>query len=284
MLVVVNPLAGPAAAQHIAWLEQQIKRKKCSVKWLYSSGNYASDCSIVAKLATTEDTVVVIGGDGTLNLVINAVANLACDIALLPAGTGNDFARQFQYSTEQWRNSVFSSHTMAIDLGRVNQHWFVNIAGVGFNAHVVSKLQQGKRLGRLSYTLAGLTALWSAKTMRLEHSDWPQQGMMLLAANGKHFAAGLTPAPMASIADGQLELIWFTPRTMWQRVGLFAAMLLGRHMKVTNVYHQPMRHFEVSEPGLPVEADGEIVATTPVEIRCYAGQIRIKKAPSINGA
>ena len=284
MLVVVNPLAGRAATQHIAWLEQQIKRKKCSVKWFYSSGNYASDCSAVTKLATAEDTVVVIGGDGTLNLVVNAVAKLPCDIALLPAGTGNDFARQFQYSAEEWRSSVFSPQTMAVDLGRVDQRWFVNIAGVGFNAHVVGKLQQGKRLGRFSYITAGLAALFAAKTLRLAHPGWPQQGMMLLVANGKHFAGGLTPAPMASLADGHLELIWFTPKSIYQRVAVFAAMLFRRHMDSLHVYHQQAQRFEISEPGLAVEADGEIVATTPVEIRCYAGQIAIKKAPSINGA
>ncbi|MDW7551069.1 diacylglycerol/lipid kinase family protein [Pseudoalteromonas peptidolytica] len=280
MLVVVNPLSGAEGDAQIAWLKQQLKQQQITATWFNTTGNFVSDRDAIVKATTTGTTVVVIGGDGTLHLVANAIARRNNPLALLPAGTGNDFARQFNYSKAQWRAAVFSDQVTNIDLGKVDSRWFVNVAGVGFNAHVMNNLGQKKRLGKLSYTYAGLISLFSAKSICYHSKTWPEHGMMLLLANGKHFGAGLTPAPMASLNDGQLELLWFTPKTHWQRVVVFASMLLKRHIGAKNVHHDRITELCIAQAGYDIEADGEIVGCTPATITCCRQALSIKKAPS----
>lgn len=279
MLVVVNPLAGAAGKAQIAWLKQQLTQQQLTATWFSTTGNFVADRDAIAQAATTGVSVVVIGGDGTLHLVANAIAERDNTLALLPAGTGNDFARQFNYSKAQWRAAVFSDKISSIDLGKVDGRWFVNVAGIGFNAHVMNNLGQTKRLGKLSYTYAGLMSLFTAKLIRYRSNVWPELGMMLLLANGKHFGAGLTPAPMACLDDGQLELLWFTPQTHWQRVILFVNMLLKRHMGTRNVHHGRIAELFIEQEGYDIEADGEIVGRTPATITCCRRALSIKKAP-----
>ncbi|ATD08438.1 YegS/Rv2252/BmrU family lipid kinase [Pseudoalteromonas piscicida] len=279
MLVVVNPLAGAEGKAQIAWLKQQLTQQQLTATWFNTTGNFVADRDAIAQAATAGVSVVVIGGDGTLHLVANAIAERDNTLALLPAGTGNDFARQFHYSKAQWRAAVFADQVTTIDLGKVDGRWFVNVAGIGFNAHVMNNLGQTKRLGKLSYTYAGLMSLFTAKLIRYHSNTWPEQGMMLLLANGKHFGAGLTPAPMACLDDGQLELLWFTPQTHWQRMVLFVNMLLKRHMGTRNVHHGRIAELFIEQEGYDIEADGEIVGRTPATITCCRQALSIKKAP-----
>ncbi|PCK30103.1 diacylglycerol/lipid kinase family protein [Pseudoalteromonas piscicida] len=279
MLVVVNPLAGAEGKTQSAWLAQQLQQKKWMATWFYTTGNFVADRAAITQAATMHKSVVVIGGDGTLHLVANAIAELTNTLALLPAGTGNDFARQFTYSNEQWRAAVFSDQVVSIDLGKIAERWFVNVAGIGFNAHVMNNLGQKKRLGKLSYTCAGLMSLFTAKPIHYEMPEWPNTGMMLLLANGKHFGAGLTPAPMARLDDGRLELLWFTPGNHWQRVMLFIKMIFKRHMNDRGLHHKRVSVLHIAQPGYDVEADGELIGQTPVTITCHRQVLNIKKAP-----
>ncbi|WP_046005894.1 diacylglycerol/lipid kinase family protein [Pseudoalteromonas rubra] len=281
MLVVYKPGGGRRLQRHLRWLRAQAKQRKIIISWYETSGFYGRDHDAIRLQAQAQKLIVVVGGDGTINLVVNAMCGSSAQLACLPAGTGNDFCRQFGYSQRQWRAAVFSSHSIALDLGAIGTRYFVNIAGVGFNAEVVKSLRGSKSVGALSYVWGGIKQLFCAPTVQLTTAQGPElkHGMMLLLANGRFFAAGLKPAPLASLQDAQLECMWFSARNWWQRLVVFAAMLVGCHQHLPWVHREKRTQLDITTPGLAVEADGDLVATTPVTIRSLPGAVQLKVLP-----
>ncbi|NOU53020.1 diacylglycerol kinase [Pseudoalteromonas sp. JBTF-M23] len=278
MLVVVKPGCAKCKQAHILWLNKQIEDKKLACRWFYTSGNYHEDLNKLRALVTMHRLLVVIGGDGTVHLAVNALIGSHCELAILPAGTGNDFARQFNRTTTQWRNSLFSHNKCKIDVGYVNQRYFINVLGLGYSAHVVKSVNRTKNRHRLSYVWAALKALFSYSGIWVRELDFEteQKMMMLLFANSKYFAAGIKCAPSADPEDGYLTRISISPSSYGERVKLFLAMLFALHQKAANVSVSRGRAFEILTPNLAIEADGELVGETPAKIGVWPKAIILK--------
>ncbi|WP_268795180.1 diacylglycerol kinase family protein [Pseudoalteromonas sp. R3] len=280
-MVVYKPGSGRKLQRQLKWLRAQVKQRQLVVRWYDTSGFYGQDCEAIRAQAQDQQQVVVVGGDGTINLVVNAIVGLPVTLACLPAGTGNDFCRQFGYAERHWRAAVFSARSISIDLGAIGERYFVNIAGVGFNAEVVQGMRGNKRAGALSYVWGGIRQLFCAPTISVATSQGPvlTRGMMLLLANGRYFAAGLQPAPCAKLHDGQLECMWFSASVWWQRLVVFAAMLVGCHQRLPWVYREKRAELTITTPNLIVEADGDLVAQTPVTICSLQGAMQLRIPP-----
>ncbi|MBD1582727.1 diacylglycerol/lipid kinase family protein [Pseudoalteromonas sp. S16_S37] len=278
MLVVVKPSCAKCKQAHILWLNKQIEDKKLACRWFYTSGNYHEDLNKLHTLVATHHLLVVIGGDGTVNLAVNALIGSNCELAILPSGTGNDFARQFKRTTQQWRDSVFSPNKCLIDAGCVNQRYFINVMGLGYSAHVVQSVNRATKRHKLSYLWAALRALFSYPGIRLQATDSTieQKVMMLLFANGPYFAAGIKCAPNADPTDGYLSCIKISPSSYGDRIKIFLAMLFAQHQKVAHVSVSCANTFEIATPHLDIEADGELVGQTPATISVSPKAIILK--------
>ncbi|QTH70261.1 diacylglycerol/lipid kinase family protein [Pseudoalteromonas xiamenensis] len=275
-LVVYKPSSGRQAQKHLQWLKRQEQKHQITWLWYGTTGEFETDCQTIRLLANTVTQVIVIGGDGTLHLVVNATVDMPCRLALLPAGTGNDFARQFPFSEAQWRDTVFSDKTQRMDLGKVGGCYFHNIGGVGFNAAVVEALSVKNKRHPLSYVTAGLSQLFCFAGVSLEldgRNAVPT--MMLVVANGRYFAAGLRPAPNNDNQDGQFELLLFKGCKGWQRVASFVGMLLQFHTSLPFVESWNSESITVRTVGLPIEADGELVGMTPATFECLPEKLQL---------
>ena len=276
--MVVKPVHSKMAHAHIRWLKACSERKKIHNEWFYTSSSYARDVSKLKSMVQNHDVLVVVGGDGTVNLAVNAIVNTQCQLAILPAGTGNDFARQFGRSIHQWRDSVFSAQTYGVDLGRANQRYFINILGLGYSADVVKQLNDVKRKHMLSYLWAGLRMLFSEAGIltRSPVTGASQNMLMLLFANGPYFAAGIRSVPLASFDNGVLNCLQVTPKSQFARLKIFLAMLFAKHEHLKGVSQTSLVEYKVSTENLDIEADGEIIGQTPVLIRLYPQAIRLR--------
>ncbi|WMN58533.1 diacylglycerol kinase [Pseudoalteromonas xiamenensis] len=273
-LVVYKPNGGRQAKKHLQWLKTQEQKHQIIWQWYATTGEFETDCRAIRLLANTVTQVIVIGGDGTLHLVVNATVEMPCRLALLPAGTGNDFARQFPFSQAQWRDTVFSHKTQRMDLGKVGGRYFHNIGGVGFNAAVVEALCVKNTRHPLSYVTAGLSQLFRFAGVLLELDNRQAlPTMMLVVANGRYFAAGLCPAPNNDSQDGQFELLVFKGCKGWQRVVSFVGMLLQCHTSLPFVETWNSESITVHTVGLPIEADGELVGVTPATFECLSEKL-----------
>jgi YegS/Rv2252/BmrU family lipid kinase len=262
----------------VKWLKAQFTQRNISNEWFFTSGRFSDDVAQIRSKCVGQETVVVIGGDGTLHLVINATVGQACNLALLPAGTGNDFARQFKLSMTQWRQCVFHGYEQAVDVGIVNGRYFINILGIGFSSHVVSSMQSQQKRGQFSYLWAGLLHLFHYRNINVRISSHSARSMMmLLIANGRYFAAGLECAPTANYHSGKLVGMYFYGTSFLSRLITFFYMLFGQHIRLSSVVKVEDTQFVINSQGLDIEADGEIIGQTPAKISCCPDAIRLKQ-------
>ena len=170
------------------------------------------------------DVIVSIGGDGTMNEVLNGILNSNNEIkpvlAILPNGTGNYFVKsaKMKFKTFDFLNAILEKRSTPIDIGKINTmgkiHYFLNIADVGFGGKVVEILNKQRKFleGKTSYSIAILRTFFGFRkpTLSIKTDDLQFQGKILMVAicNGSVFGNGLTINPYAKINDGILNITY----------------------------------------------------------------------------
>ncbi len=228
-------------------------------------------------LATGPDLLVVGGGDGTLALAAEKVAGTGVVLGVLPLGTANDAARTLGLPRDLPGavDTLISGEVVDVDLGRADGRAFLNVASVGLSVGVTERLGPvlKKRLGPLAYPVATLAA-YRAHTpfsARLEFPDGDHPTLALhdllqvAVGNGRHHGGGTTVSPTASIDDQRLDVYAI------ERGRARDHVLIARLLKDgTFVDHERVHHLTttavrlVTDPALPVNLDGEVVAATPL--------------------
>ncbi len=240
------------------------------------------------------DIIIAIGGDGTLNEIINGImlsnATELPIIGIIPFGTGNDFYQSTFFSKfdfDGFLQALKNPDVILSDLGRIETEketrYFLNVADIGFGGAVVISLTSfRKTFGQsFSYGLAILKTFFGYKrpTVRIKADQFEHEGELLLAAacNGSIFGNGLHIHPGASISDGQLNL------TILAKVSLFD--YLKNVLKVKRgkqIIHPEAHYIEsnrlslYSESGvLHAEADGEYLSGQQFEISLLPQSLKI---------
>lgn len=235
--------------------------------------------------------IAVVGGDGTLNVVADAIYQAAVGervtISILPAGTGSDFARTFAFPQDVEAAVARLTHgaDYPIDIGILEGAWgtraFVNIADAGLPAATVLTSDRLPRsLGAAKYqaafwlTLPGFRA--ANVTVATDRRVIESRAIAVVFANGQFFGGGLNIAPKASTMDGLLDVQIIDARIR-DAPGLFPKVKKGMHLTHRTVRRvmSPSVVFEADRPW-PVEADGEFVGHAPVTVRLEQGRLAVR--------
>ena len=168
------------------------------------------------------DRIIAGGGDGTLNLVLNALMRLPenerPEMAILPVGTANDFARAAGLPLDPLEALLLAidGSTSLIDVGRVNERWFLNVASGGFGAQVTAETPPELKalLGGAAYALTGLIKLFNFLPIRgrMRIGDEVFEGSTFATAvcNGRQAGGGMLLAPDAKVDDGRFDIVLYT--------------------------------------------------------------------------
>jgi YegS/Rv2252/BmrU family lipid kinase len=234
--------------------------------------------------AAGAELLVVVGGDGTVNEVVNGlveVENRRAELAVIPRGTGGDFVRTFGIPTrlEDAVRVALQGHRRTIDLGRVGyRSWegryeeshFANVASAGMSGAVAKRVNDwnaGRAL-RASYLWATLAvfARWQNTELRVSVDDEIRGGRMLdvIVANCRYLAAGMMICPDAAPDDGLFDVLLIGDATKVDLVKTMPKIYRGTHLPHPKV--ELLRGAVVSvdsEVPLPVQLDGEQPGTTP---------------------
>jgi len=291
MLIIIKPSTKKNHKKMCMWLYKECEKRQIQLDMFITTGNFAADCAAIAKLAKQHTRVVAVGGDGTLHLTVNGLINSECSLALLPQGTGNDFARGFACNISDWQNSIFSLNDEPIDIGQINDRYFINVAGVGFDAHVVKSLQGKPAMSSFGYSFAGFKHLLSYKPHRLVGNfagqSVSQINLITVFANHRFFGGGLAIAPKAQLNNGLLECYAMSAGGMLANLYHFLRLLLRNHHGMKGLIYQQVNSAVITSAGLLIEADGELVGETPAIITVHPQALRFctpfksnKKAPN----
>jgi diacylglycerol kinase (ATP) len=236
-------------------------------------------------------TLVAVGGDGTWGNVANAIltsgANAHVRLALIAAGTGNDFAKTAgspATDIEATARLVAEGAEIRVDVGRIEEHFFLNIAGFGFDVAVLEDILKIKWVkGEALYLYSALRQLTSYKGIEIDVTTQARRRgharhLMLVIANARNFGGKFLIAPDASLTDGFLDAVAILDASTWRRMNLFGAVAKGTHQTLSEVIIEKAPSFTVSFASPPAyETDGEYrqAKTAELEVACVPGALRL---------
>ena len=258
----------------------------------------------LAKQATENgcDYLVAVGGDGTLNEVINGIlqSNIPAGeyptIGLLPHGSANDFARTVHISNsiEELLERIRSNTTQMIDLGKIELQqtreirYFLNIAGLGLGPEVAQNIEQSSSVlspgfNYFKHIIKGFFA-YVKKEVSCTSSSWQWKGKLLqmAVANGRYFGNAICIAPDAKLTDGQFQVAIFGNLSIWDYIKNLRNLKKGVKINLPQVsYYTTNEVLIESNDSCGIEADGEYVGLAPATISILPKALRFLMLPDI---
>ena len=227
-----------------------------------------------------EKIVIICGGDGSLNELVNVAYGKNMTLGLIPTGTGNDFAKNFDYESFTL-NSLLNFKTKKIDLIKVNDFYSINVTSLGFDTQVLKRaydyLDKNPKLGKKAYGLAVLKSLNKINCENLElklelvdGSNFEIKGNYLISAlcNGRFYGSGFNPAPEAKIDDGVLNLLLADKIPFIRFIPLIKKYKEGRHKESKYINEILVKSGTIrSKNKFIANADGEIFETDEIKFQ-----------------
>jgi diacylglycerol kinase (ATP) len=284
---IVNPVAGNGRGAAV-WkrLEAELKRRGAVYRVRMTSKEGEAK-KLAAELLQKEEVthIVAVGGDGTVNEVINGIceSGISCPFGHVPAGSGNDFARGHNLPSDPLQaleRILAAGKQKRIDLLRFNGRLAVNAVGAGFDGQVAKTTNEAGykrwlnrvKLGMLSYVISMLRVLFSYQPCRVVLTvDGKQEQLenvwLIAVANIPNYGGGMVICPGAVPDDGLAEVCVVSSVSRLNLLRAFPLIYRGAHVR-----HPAVRFFRghyiriQAEKALVVHADGEVAAVTPVTV------------------
>lgn len=260
---IINPASGKTDYDKIK--ENIIKTLENEEYEIYETKAPKEATEIASRFKNEENTVVYsVGGDGTLNEVVNGIAEGKCKLGIIPTGSGNDFYRTLKEA---------QTENVRLDLGKVNGRYFINIASVGMDAETCNNANKIKSKIKLqsSYYLALIHTFltFKSKSLKLKIDKNVYAGDYIIAAicNGKYYGGGFKIAPVASFDDNQFDIYLVSKAGKLKLIKILLALLKSEHEKYNEVRKYTGKNITItSENNLIVNIDGEITISKNIEI------------------
>ncbi|WP_333860645.1 YegS/Rv2252/BmrU family lipid kinase [Clostridium sp.] len=230
--------------------------------------------------------ILVAGGDGTVDTAVNYMKrlNINIPIAILPVGTANDFAKFIGMSEniEEACEQIVNSIPKKLDLGKVNDKYFINVASTGLFTDVSQKTDVNLKntIGKLAYYVKGLEQLTNLRKLKVrvksENAIFEGNMYLMLIFNGQT-AGNLKFAYKAEIDDGLLDIIIIKAGIIKDTIALFIKMLRGDHLENTTglLYFKSNKIEVYCEEGIVTDIDGERGPDFPLMVECIKGGLEV---------
>lgn len=288
--LIFNPVAGQGNPDNDLALIRRLLEPQVQLNVILTSPETNPAEQAQAAIAAGTDLIIASGGDGTVSEVASAVLETGIPLGVIPRGTANAFASALGIPTsiQGACGTILAGNTRVVDAARCNGRPMILLAGIGFEADYVNRAnrEMKNRFGALAYLLAGVQQLGEADTfettIELEGSEHSNGGLL----KGSLTTSAITianAAPATSVLaqgfgevnyqDGLLDITISTVTNRMQAItaltSLFASALVNSPTNREDILCLRGSRVVIStESPRPVVVDGEIIGTTPVEIRC----------------
>lgn len=229
------------------------------------------------------ETLVVIGGDGMVHLAAQALAGTQTRLGLVPAGTGNDVARNLDLPRKDAAAAtdvVIGGKERTIDLARIGARYYVTVLAAGFDAIVNERANEMTwPKGQMRYNLATLAELRTFNpipyVLEVDGVQHRFDAMMVAVGNGPSFGGGMRITEGALMDDGLLDVVSIDPMGKLELIRTFPKLRTGSHVDHPKVHHYRGRTITVAAPGIVAYADGERMAALPLTVEVVPGALRV---------
>ena len=230
--------------------------------------------------------VVIAGGDGSVDICINALvrADYHAPLAIFPTGTANDLANHLNIPkvVEAMLDVAFQEHYVPLDVGMINERYFVNEASLGFIIDVSQKTEQKVKnvFGMVGYYIKGLEELPKIKpfAVKVKHDgiEAEEKIYFMLVMNGNTAGGFKKLAPKANVSDGKFDVIMFKECPVIEFVNLVVKVMRRDHIKSPYVdFFQTEEIFIDSEIQVGTDIDGEKGPGFPLHIKVLPGRFKV---------
>lgn len=229
---------------------------------------YARHAVLLADQAVRESAegIVCVGGDGTINEVVSGLAGRSMTLYIVPCGTGNDFVKTLDLPKDPIAafECQLDSAPRALDVGQINDLFFANIAGTGFDVEVLHQAARFKHLGRglLPYLCGVAAALRLFKPMELTLSlngeTFRHNVTILSIGNGQYLGGGMRAVPTANPGDGLFDVVWVDAISRLKIARLLIHFIRGTHMAFPIVHTARCCELTISGADMTFNLDGEL--------------------------
>lgn len=288
--LLTNPAAGHGNARHAA--ERALARfqqRGVNVNHLVGSDAHHARQLLDEALAAGTDAVVVAGGDGVISLALQSLALGDVPLGIIPAGTGNDHAREYGLPTgdpEAAADVVAEGWSETVDLGRITGDdgavsWFGTVMAAGFDSLVSDRVNRMRwPHGRMRYNVAMVAEMSKLRLLPFRltfDDDEPMDIELTLAAfgNTRSYGGGMLICPGADHADGLLDVTMVHSGSRTKLIRLFPTVFKGTHVNLDEVSTRRAKTIRVECPGINAYADGDYVAPLPVTASAVPGALQI---------
>lgn len=295
--VIINPRAG-TADQAAAVIERFAGRQDGMIYETSSAGHARQLAQAAAQAGC--DLVIAVGGDGTINEVVNGLAvNLAgVTLGIIPLGTGNDLARTLAIPLDpvEALDVIEQRRERRIDLINVKSYetntYCVNVAAGGFSGQVDEVLNEDIKAtwGPLAYLVSAasvLPDLTGYETTVAYEDEAPRRvdALSIIVANGRTAGGGLRVAPQSNPEDGLLDVVIVRYSSLLNLAGVAARLLAGNYLDSDEVVHKQVRRLSIaSRPGMWFNIDGELLTKEPVTFTVQPQALRVLVGPDYTPA
>jgi diacylglycerol kinase (ATP) len=295
--VIVNPVAGAYSTRR-KWpiISKLLKRIGLSFDFEYTQG--VGHAIELARAAASDGYryLVAVGGDGTVNEVANGILHstgaTSTALGIVSTGTGSDFVRSVGISRNYATacSTLTSSKRLSIDVGVVEyqskgqtlKRFFVNAAGIGFDAAVVRETERLPKFfgGTIPYVAGMLRTLFSYKNkpvvVRVGDEVGSYRVLNVVVANGGYLGGGMHIAPQAELGDSLLDVMIIGDMSKFELLKEFPSVYKGTHINHPKVRMKKATDISIesAEPML-VYADGELLGECPTSFRVMPGALSL---------
>lgn len=296
-LIVYNPTAGPRdVKRELRRVRRELTRRGWSVD--IETTQDRGEVTLVAGEAARArlDAVWVAGGDGTVGEAVNGLVGSQTALGVLPVGTGNLWARQLRLPVYTLANpfrlreaavAQAEGKVRTVDVGRLNDRYFLLWSGIGFDAQVTAELEprarRTKRLGAIPYAIAAVALarhFSGVRTRVVVDGRAVRSRTLLIVVSNIQMYVFFPLARHARLDDGLLDVFVFKGLGLPYIVRHAVKVFSGRHLEDPRVVQRRGRQITVwTEVPMAVQADGDPVGTTPVSLSVVPRTLRILVPP-----
>ena len=282
---IINPHAGTnKIVNKLAELPKNLLSSERFNVQVHITKSLADFYRLMHSIAQDKDAIVVaVGGDGTVNTLINAVADLSIPIAIVPMGSGNGLARELQIplKPKQAIEMLNRAKIKTIDVLKINDRYAGNVAGIGFDAHISQRFASLEKRGLLAYIRLVYKELKHYRsqsyTLTVDGEVVTKDAFMISFSNSRQFGNNAYIAPLAQPDDGFLDVTVVSPLRWYAMPRLLVDLFTKRFHKNKRVETFRAKQVEITgHSTLDLHLDGEPVSfSTPVTIEIIPKKMSI---------
>lgn len=275
IVFIVNPISGVVGKDKVvAAIRKYIDSDlyTYTIRFTRHAGHAVEICT--EEVERGVDMIAIAGGDGSINEVLPVLVDTDIPLAILPAGSGNGLSYHLgiRRSLKVALDSINTGHTIKVDVGTINNDYFVNIAGTGYEASVAYALKGKKKRGYKAYVWGAVQTLQQytklSQKVEIDGVDYSGEYAFIIAANGRYFGYDFNIAPYAELSDGLLDFILIKHTFPLKYVLLYLFYRPEEMMEsslVTYIQGKSLRVYQEDDAHYHYDGEGHIV-TEPLDI------------------